>query len=153
MAGLIEKWIKKKLNTDKVNNDIPLFNFKGKKKICKVVDIYDGDTCKVVFYHGGKLWRWNVRLYNLDTPEFRVSKNDPEREIKKQKAIEARDYLRDLILNKIVWIHCDDFDKYGRLLGIFYLEKNSEKSVNDLMLENGHGYAYDGGKKMTVSFL
>lgn len=153
MAALLEKWIKKKLKADKINNELPLFSFKGKKKMCKVVDIYDGDTCKVVFYHGGKFWRWNVRLFNLDTPEMRVSTKDPERDIKKQKAIEARDYLRGLMLNKVVWIKCDEFDKYGRLLGTFFLEKAAEQSVNDLMLENGHGYAYDGGTKKKVSYL
>jgi hypothetical protein len=32
-------------------------------------------------------------------------------------------------------------------LGTLFLEENDEVSVNDLMIENGHGYAYDGGTK------
>ena len=29
--------------------NICTFNLEGEIKLCKVVDIYDGDTCKVVF--------------------------------------------------------------------------------------------------------
>jgi endonuclease YncB( thermonuclease family) len=153
MSVLLEKWLRKKLNKEQINDDTPLFTFNGKKKMCKVVDIYDGDTCRVVFFHNGKFNKWNIRLFNLDTPEMRVSKEDPERDIKKQKAVEARDYLRLLMLNKIVWMECGEFDKYGRLLGTFYSDKNADTSINELMVKSGHGYAYDGGTKKNVSYL
>ena len=36
--------------------------------------------------------------------------------------------------------------KYGRVLGELFV-KGNEKSVNELLKENGHAYEYDGGKK------
>ena len=36
--------------------------------------------------------------------------------------------------------------KYGRVLGELFV-KGHEKSVNELLKENGHAYEYDGGKK------
>ena len=36
--------------------------------------------------------------------------------------------------------------KYGRVLGELFV-KGETKSLNDLLIENGHAYAYEGGKK------
>ena len=36
--------------------------------------------------------------------------------------------------------------KYGRLLGELFVD-GEEKSLNDLLKENGHAYEYDGGTK------
>ena len=37
-----------------------------------------------------------------------------------------------------------NWDKYGRLLAAFY---NNNININDMMIEKGYGYAYDGGTK------
>ena len=36
--------------------------------------------------------------------------------------------------------------KYGRVLGELFV-KGNEQSINQLLIENGHAYAYEGGKK------
>ena len=36
--------------------------------------------------------------------------------------------------------------KYGRVLGEIFV-KGQDKSVNELLIENGHAYEYEGGKK------
>lgn len=36
--------------------------------------------------------------------------------------------------------------KYGRVLGEIFIE-GQEKSLNELLKDNGHAYEYDGGKK------
>ena len=41
------------------------------------------------------------------------------------------------------------FDKYGRLLGTVKLNHSDKKTVNDIMVEEGHGYPYYGGTKKT----
>ena len=66
-----------------------------------------------------------------------------------EKAKAARDYLKSLIMNEdqLIYIKCHDFDKYGRLLGEIFLNQSDTKSVNEMMVENGYGYAYHGGKK------
>ena len=50
--------------------------------------------------------------------------------------------------------HCDykfilishGVGKYGRLLGELFI-KGEDKSLNELLKENGHAYEYDGGTK------
>lgn len=137
--------LKKKL--EKCDNNIKLFSLEGELKLCKVVDIYDGDTCKIVFELNNCLYKWNIRMAGYDSPEIRISKDDPKREEKKLKGLEARDYLRNLILDKIVYIKCGDFDKYGRLLGTIFINKKDTISVNELMINNNFGYIYNGGTK------
>ena len=131
------------------DNKTKMFSLEGKTKLCRVVDIYDGDTCKVVFKLNRKIYRWNVRMEGYDSPEIRISKKDPNREEKKQKAKNAKEFLIDLIMNKdqLVYIKCGKFDKYGRLLGKIYQNKDDTISVNDKMISNNHGYPYIGGTK------
>ncbi len=49
-------------------------NFAGKKFKCKVVNVYDGDTCTVVFRHRGKLEQHSVRMLGYDSPEMKPPK-------------------------------------------------------------------------------
>ena len=125
------------------------FSLEGQTKLCKVVSVYDGDTCNVVFDHNGVINRWNVRMNGYDTPEMRPSKKLPNRDEIKQKAILSRDFLKSLIFNneQLVYLKCGKFDKYGRLLGDIYINENDEESVNSLMIKTGHGYEYHGGTK------
>ena len=59
---------------------------------------------------------------NVEIIEVLVKQGD---EIKKN-AIESRDYFRSLVCNEnqLVYLKCGDFDKYGRLLGEIYIDKN-----------------------------
>lgn len=125
------------------------FSLDKQTKLCKVVSVYDGDTCNVVFDHNGIINRWTIRMNGYDTPEMRPSKKLPDRDEIKKKAIESRDYLKSLIFNneQLVYIKCGEFDKYGRLLGEIYINENDDESVNSLMIKNGHGYEYHGGTK------
>jgi micrococcal nuclease len=127
----------------------PKFSLDGKYKICKVVDIYDGDTCRVVFNHNGSINKWNIRMNGYDTPEMKPSRSNPNRDEIKKKALESKNYLKSLIANEdqLVYLQCGTFDKYGRLLGTIFLNKDDTKSVNKMMIENGYGYEYHGGTK------
>ena len=137
-------------NWDTVDNKIKMFSFEGKIKKGKCVNVYDGDTIKIVFPLQGELYRWNCRLTGIDTPELRT-KNKKEKKF----GYEVRDKLREKILNKMVSIKCGEFDKYGRLLGEIFIESDSQsgggeknnKSVNDWLIESGYAFKYDGGKK------
>ena len=101
----------KTIDWDKIDNSINLFTFYGETKLAKCVDVYDGDTIKVVFPLENKLYKWNCRLSGIDTPELRT-KNKKEKEL----GYIVRDKLREKIFNKIIHVKCDKFDKYGRLL-------------------------------------
>ena len=67
----------------------------------------------------------------------------------KQKGLAAKAFTKDLLENSeegkfLVKSH--GVGKYGRVLGELYV-KGHVKSVNDLLKEHGHAYAYFGGKK------
>jgi endonuclease YncB( thermonuclease family) len=125
------------------------FSLDGIVKLCKVVDIYDGDSCRVVFKNNNIINKWNIRMNGYDSPEIRPSKKLENRDEIKKKAIEAKKYLKSLIMNdnQLVYLKCFDFDKYGRLLGEIYINKNDTESVNDLMIKNNYAYEYHGGTK------
>lgn len=138
---------------DKLKNcdkKIPKFSLDGMTKLCKVVDVYDGDTCRVVFEHNGNFNKWNIRMTGYDTPEIRPRKNLENRDEIKKKAIESRDFLKSQVMNypeQLVFIKCSCFDKYGRLLGELFKDKECTISINNLMVEKGYGYVYHGGTK------
>ena len=122
-------------------------NFKNKTFLCKVVDVYDGDTVKVVFYFHDVLYRWNVRLYGINTPEMRPSRLNPLRKSIKANAIKSRDYLKSLFekKNNLLYIECGDFDKYGRLLGTFFYKdiiSLYDESINHQMIVSGNAKEY-----------
>ena len=48
--------------------------------------------------------------------------------------------------SKLIKIECLEFDKYGRILIKAYNNVN-DKSINEIMVEEGHGRWYDGGTK------
>lgn len=124
----------------------PEFNFAGQIKECKVVDVYDGDTCKVCFAMGAGFYKFNVRMLGYNTHEMKQKRGDPNAATNKAAATAARDYLRSLVLGKRVFIQCQEQDKYGRILGRIYLDHtlSQQVCVNDMMLASGHGFAYSG---------
>ena len=126
------------------------FTLDGYYSVAKVVSVYDGDTCKVIIPYKNDFYRWNVRLTGYDTPEMRPSRNKPNREDEIKAAKLAKSFLKSRVMNnnnQIVYIKCGKFDKYGRLLAEIFTDINDNVSVNQEMISNGHGYAYDGGTK------
>lgn len=117
-------------------SNIHVFSLDGMTFDAKVVDVYDGDTVTLVFKFYN-YYKWKCRLDGIDTPELKTGNN-------KDEAIKARDYLRSIILNKIVKISCGTFDKYGRLLVKILYDNND---INNLMITHGYAKLYLGGTK------
>jgi endonuclease YncB( thermonuclease family) len=106
--------------------------------------------------------RFKVRFYGYDSPEMKPLLNIKDRDDIKKKAIESKKRLWKLCtglddLNikyheNLIKIVCDEFDKYGRLLITAYNFDNNnlefENSINKLMIDEGFGYSYYGGKKL-----
>lgn len=111
---------------------------------CKVIDIYDADTITIIIPFHNTPYKVKCRLTGIDSAEIRT-KNQDEKKI----AIEGKKWLINKILDKKIWIDCGDWDKYGRLLGKLFLEKNSLNSINDEIVQNGYAYEYNGKKKKT----
>src|SRR3989344_2659506 len=108
-------YAKYKLN--RINaNELALFSFKGFKTYAKVVKVHDGDTCHVIFKYKKQYIKYSIRMLGYNSPEL----ND-----KDKGGLQHRDELHKLIFGKIVWLECDHFCKYGRILGtIYYKGKN-----------------------------
>lgn len=105
-----------------------------------VVRVYDGDTVTAVLDLGMSITRkCSCRLAGVDTPEIRTKVAG-----EKEAAYAARDRVRDLILDKWVTLQSTGKpDKYGRLIVRIWTDDG--QCVNDLLIEEGHAIAYDGG--------
>lgn len=115
----------------------------------RVIKVYDGDTITIASrlpYDESHLYRFSVRLNGIDTPEIK-GKNEDE----KCAAIECKNKLSSLILNKYISLKNIQNEKYGRILANVYL---NELCINDLLIKERYAIKYDGKEKKTpVSWL
>jgi micrococcal nuclease len=106
------------------------------------IKVYDGDTitiaCKLP-YKNSPLYRFSVRLRDIDTPEMR-GKTEKE----KQDAKKAQQVLSNLVLNKQVFLKNVDVEKYGRILAHVYVDNIN---LSTFMLNSKLAVPYDGKKK------
>ena len=133
---------------------------------CRVIKVVDGDTIDVDIDLGFNITLSNqrIRLQGVDTPESRT--RDLE---EKAKGLLAKARNKELLEQGIFKLKSFGTGKYGRVLGEVYVSpdfvgehiqeciSNPENkidlssdgwvSVNDILMEEGHAYEYDGGKK------
>ena len=105
--------------------------------------VIDGDTIDVMIDLGFKTHvKKRIRFYGINTPESRT--RDKE---EKKKGLAAKARLQE-ILNSEPTLRLKSLGvgKFGRVLGIIYVG-NNEKSVQDQLIEEGHGVEYFGGKR------
>ena len=111
------------------------------KEVTKVVD---GDTVDVLIDLGFDISVLKrVRLAGIDAPELH-SKDAVE----KQLGDDARVKLMGLFAGRTVTVKTeivDSTDKYGRVLGWFFVEGTS---INDKLVAEGYAWKYDGGTKV-----
>ena len=111
----------------------------------KLDRVVDGDTCDAMIDLGFNTWvKKRIRFKGIDTWESRT--RDLE---EKKKGLAAKAFTKDLLENsdegKFV-LKSYGVGKYGRVLADLFV-KGQETSVNQLLIENGHAYEYEGGKK------
>ena len=98
-----------------------------------VISVYDGDTITVSVDMGFRITQtMSVRLARINSPEVRGSSST--------EGLEARDYLRSILLGKKVTLvtYKDGKEKYGRYLADVYLgEPSVFNCVNDMMVAKG----------------
>ena len=131
-------------------SDYPRFTLKGIEAEAKVVYVYDGDTCDVVFYHEKMkdYVRFKCRLSGFDAPELDEPNGELTREFlahlcmgKQRKKFKKSDVLvktdlRDMPdKNKTtVYAVFGKEKKYGRALVTLKTSKEG-KSINDMVSE------------------
>ena len=101
----------------------------------KVVKVYDADTIKVDIDAGFGMWlhRETLRLRGINAYEVRGEE--------RERGLEGRDYLRDLILDKEILVKTHKGKgKYGRWIADIYLidNENLDYSINDALVDLGH---------------
>lgn len=113
-----------------------------------VIKVYDGDTITIASkmpYENSPLFRFNVRLNGIDTPEIK-SKNENEKLLAKK----ARDSLSQLIMHKNITLQNVKNEKYGRILADVYLD---DLHLNKWMIDQHFAVEYDGKtKKSPISW-
>lgn len=135
------------------NSDIKEFSLNGKEFIGKVVDVYDGDTCKIVFYLKDEIVKFNCRLFGINAPELKPLKTKENRLEEIENGKKAKHQLISYCCkcesvddnnceefiennNSLIKIKCFEWDKYGRLLVELY-ELDKEESINNKLIESG----------------
>lgn len=138
-------------NINSSDSSIKLFTLKD-KYYAKIVECYDGDTLTCILKLDSCYYKFKVRLDGYDAPEMKPSKKiDPDLRTKiKTAATSVKKDLENLVLNKVVILQCNGFDKYGRILGVIKLTDNDSVSVNEIMTKNPHNYEYHGGTKKQI---
>lgn len=116
--------------------------------LAEITSVYDGDTCTATIDLG---FNFNanaakLRLLGINTPEMR-GVSDQE----KQRALAARGFLREKVLNQTVLMKSEKKGKYGRYLVTLWTFDSygqpEEVSVNQQMIDSGHAVAYMASKK------
>jgi len=111
----------------------------------KLLRVVDGDTCDAMIDLGFNTWvKKRIRFMGVDTWECRT--RDKEEKVK---GLAAKEFTKNLLEHSDegkFLIKSHGVGKYGRVLGELFV-KGEEKSVNELLKENGHAYEYYGEKK------
>ena len=102
----------------------------------KITSVYDGDTVTGDIDLGFGVWmhKQKFRLIGIDTPEIRTKDLD-----EKRRGYDARDRLRELILDKVVKVRSLGKGKYGRWLIEIY---DDTININQLLIQEGHAKVY-----------
>lgn len=125
------------------------FSFIDQSFIGIPTNIYDGDTLSIIFVYNGRPVKYRCRALGYDSPEMKPLLSNPNRLMEKVLARKAKDRFIELLTKhteKNIFIKCHEFDKYGRLLVEIWNNVDKE-SINTIMVNEGHGKAYDGGTK------
>jgi len=116
-------------------------------RVKKITNVVDGDTIDVEIDLGFDIsFSSRVRVAGIDTPESRTKDK-----IEKALGLESKEYLKsklkDAGLVVIKTEKPDSSEKYGRILGWLYIDKNTV-SINDQMIEDGYAWGYLGDTKV-----
>ena len=111
---------------------------------CRLIRGVDGDTADAWIDLGFNTQvKKRIRFVNVEPWESRTRDLDENK-----LGLKAKAYTKEMLERNDgkFKVKSHGVGKYGRLLGEIFIE-GEDKSLNDLLLENGHAYVYDGGKK------
>ena len=116
----------------------------------KLDRVVDGDTVDALIDVGFDIWfKKRIRFMGLDTWESRT-RDLEEKKLGKLAKERTRQLLEDVSSKSGYFrVKSHGLGKYGRVLGeIFIMDKDGKQwNVNETLIDEGHAYVYDGGKK------
>lgn len=107
-----------------------------------VIKVYDGDTITIVSklpFNSSPLYKFSVRINNIDCAEIRGSNED-----EKTCAKIAKQRVSDLILHKKVELRNIGTEKYGRVLADVFIDG---QDIGTLLVNERLALRYNGGTK------
>jgi endonuclease YncB( thermonuclease family) len=143
-------------------SNINRYSFDGQYKYASFDNIYDGDTADIYFIENDKVIRSAFRFYGYDSAELKPLRADPNRNYIIRQAILDKEFLISQLNNKYFVVQFMKNEKYGRMMGKVWKvtdasidenklsthpELTDGNQINLIMIKNGHGKPYFGGKK------
>lgn len=141
----------------------PAFSLDGRESYARVVSVYDGDTMTCVLPLHDTFYKFNIRMYGIDTSEMKSKLGDnKERALAAKRRVltllgypaakgltkkEVQAFFEDNVV--LVHLRCHEFDKYGRLLARVFLSPEATVTFSDILIQEGLAYAYFGDTKRT----
>ena len=116
----------------------------------KLERVVDGDTIDALIDVGFDIWiKKRIRYSGIDTWESRT------RDLaEKAKGLEAKARNKELLMevsSKPGYFRLKSFGvgKYGRVLGEIFIQDENKNTIciNNQLINEGHAYVYEGGKK------
>jgi micrococcal nuclease len=110
--------------------------------VSQVVKVVDGDTLDVIIDVGfDMMCKERIRINRVDTPESKTTN-----ELEKKLGLDAKQYVESWVeKQKQIRIKTFKDDKYGRILGELF--GDSGECLNDLLIEHGYAWEYNGETK------
>ena len=116
----------------------------------KLDRIVDGDTIDALIDVGFDIWvKKRIRYKGIDTWESRTKDLD-----EKKLGLAAKDRNKELLESVsskpgYFRLRSHGVGKYGRVLGELFIKDNEgiEYNINQTLIDEGHAYEYEGGKK------
>tara|TARA_R100001015_G_C4530803_1_gene97286 strand:- start:113 stop:535 length:423 start_codon:yes stop_codon:yes gene_type:complete len=118
----------------------------------KLDRVIDGDTVDALIDVGFNIWfKKRIRFKGLDTWESRTRNLE-----EKKRGLAAKERTRQLleeVSSKPGFFRIRSYGtgKYGRVLAELFVKDTDGKewNINQTLIDEGHAYQYDGGKKRT----
>jgi len=151
---------------------VPDFSLDGVNTWAKVVDVYDGDTFRLSFFldkKDTKPVKFKIRGDGYNAPEMYPPKAHLDRETEMSKAILSRNRFIQLATDcdveigarysrkdvkailqrnkKLIYVRFHGFEKFGRVLAHVYQDSDSKKSINQILIDEGHAVEYHGERR------
>tara|TARA_R100001082_G_scaffold57951_1_gene32033 strand:- start:12701 stop:13075 length:375 start_codon:yes stop_codon:yes gene_type:complete len=117
-----------------------------------LVRVIDGDTVDAMIDLGFDIQvKKRIRLAGINAPESRT-----RNKVEKKLGLAAKERLIELMEGaaNVFELESKEVGKYGRILGVIYINKLSGKDtitqacINEMLVSEGHATEYDGGKRI-----